>query len=195
MGRLPLVGQFRVHLFLIFVTRKVWSEIKETTFQVGHFTAISGHSIANYINIFHKTEVPTIILRCLMSLNLNWIKSYNINYKLFSYKNEKHSWQTFLTTVFFNFVRNKIPKRPFFWPFVVFFGNYIDIFHKTEIQKVILRYLVCLNLNWIKNYDIIIGWNKFFHAWKYRSKFLHLRRKTAVIFSIWLFFQNSLVMS
>ena len=75
-----------------------------------------------------------------------------------------------------------------------FFGNYIDIFHKTEIQTVILRCLVCLNLNWIKSYDIIIGWNKFFHAWKYQSKFLHLRRKTAVIFSIWLFFQNSLVM-
>ena len=76
-----------------------------------------------------------------------------------------------------------------------FFANYISIFHKTEIQTVILRCLVCLNLNWIKSYDIIIGWNKFFHAWKYRSKFLHLRRKTAVIFSIWLFFQNSLVMS
>ena len=62
---------------------KVCSEIKETTFQVGHFTTISGHSIANYINIFHKTEVLTVILRCLMSLNLNWIKSYDINYKLF----------------------------------------------------------------------------------------------------------------
>ena len=60
---------------------KVCSEIKETTFPVGHFTTISGHSIANYINIFHKTEVPTVILRCLMSLNLNWIKSYDINHK------------------------------------------------------------------------------------------------------------------
>ena len=38
-----------------------------------------------------------------------------------------------------------------------FFGNYIDIFHKTEIQTVILRCLVCLNLNWIKSYDIISG--------------------------------------
>ena len=44
---------------------------------------ISGHSIANYINIFYKTEVPTVILRWLMSLNLNWIKSYDINYNLF----------------------------------------------------------------------------------------------------------------
>ena len=29
------------------------------------FTTISGHFIANYINIFHKTEVLTIILSCL----------------------------------------------------------------------------------------------------------------------------------
>ena len=69
------------------------------------------------------------------------------------------------------------------------------IFQKTEVQMVILRCLVCLNPNWIKSYDIVIGWNKFFRAWKYRSKFLHLRRKTAVTFSIWLFFQNSLVIS
>ena len=41
-----------------------------------------------------------------------------------------------------------------------------------------------------------------FHAWKciisgvkYRSMFWHLRRKLAVIFSKWLFFQNSLVIS
>ena len=60
---------------------KVCSEIKETTFWVGHFTTISGHSIANYINIFHKTEVTTVILRCLTSPNLNWVKSDHINYK------------------------------------------------------------------------------------------------------------------
>ena len=42
----------------------------------------------------------------------------------------------------------------------------------------------------------------FFHAWKciisgvkYRSKFWHLRRKLAVIFLKWLFFENSLVIS
>ena len=88
---------------------KVWSEIKETTFQVGHFTTISGHSIANYINIFHKTEVPTVILRCLMSLNLNWIKSYDINYKLF--------WQLCFSIL----EEKKASKMAIFWPFVVFF--------------------------------------------------------------------------
>ena len=39
---------------------------------------ISGNHFANCINLFHKTEVRTVILRCLVCRNLNWIKSYNI---------------------------------------------------------------------------------------------------------------------
>ena len=39
-----------------------------------HFTTISGHFSANYIFIFHKKEVQTIILRCLTGLNLDWFK-------------------------------------------------------------------------------------------------------------------------
>ena len=39
---------------------------------------ISGHFCASYIEIFHKTEVQTVILRCLVCLNLNWIQSYII---------------------------------------------------------------------------------------------------------------------
>ena len=30
------------------------------------------------MKFFHKKEVQTVILRCLVCLNLNWIKSYNI---------------------------------------------------------------------------------------------------------------------
>ena len=45
---------------------------------VGHFTTLSGHFLANHINIFHKIELPTIILMCLTCLNLVWIKSYDI---------------------------------------------------------------------------------------------------------------------
>ena len=45
---------------------------------------IFGHFFANYMVIFHKTEVQTVILRHLTSLNVNWIKSYGINHtKLF----------------------------------------------------------------------------------------------------------------
>ena len=36
----------------------------------------------NYINIFHKTEIQTVILRCLMGLNLDWVKSYGLRYSL-----------------------------------------------------------------------------------------------------------------
>jgi hypothetical protein len=44
----------------------------------GHLKTISGHFFANYIDVFHKTEDQTVILRCLTCLNLNWIKSYDI---------------------------------------------------------------------------------------------------------------------
>ena len=42
------------------------------------FSTISDHFCANYMKIFHTTEIQTVILRCLGHLNLNWIKSYNI---------------------------------------------------------------------------------------------------------------------
>ena len=51
----------------------------------GHFMTISGHFFVNYMNIFHKTEISTVILRCLTYLNLNWIKSYNIKHKFFHF--------------------------------------------------------------------------------------------------------------
>ena len=48
-----------------------------------HFTTISSQISAIYINIFHKTEVQTVILRCWTVLYINWLKSYD--------KNEKHA--------------------------------------------------------------------------------------------------------
>ena len=39
---------------------------------------ISGHFFAIYMKIFHKTEIQTAILRCLVCLNPNWIKSNDI---------------------------------------------------------------------------------------------------------------------
>ena len=33
-----------------------------------------------------------------------------------------------------------------------FFANYINTFHKTEVQKIILRCLTCQKPNWIKSY-------------------------------------------
>ena len=62
---------------------------KDKTFKVGYFTTISGHFWAIYIYIFHKIEVQIIILRCLTSLNSNWIRTYNINHNFF--------WQLFFS--------------------------------------------------------------------------------------------------
>ena len=43
-----------------------------------HFKTIFGRFVTNYIKIFCKTKVQTVILRCLLSQNLKWVKSYNI---------------------------------------------------------------------------------------------------------------------
>ena len=47
-----------------------------------HFTTISGHFCVNYVKIFHKMEVQTVILRCLTSLNHDWYNSYDTKCKL-----------------------------------------------------------------------------------------------------------------
>ena len=47
-----------------------------------HCTTISGHFFTICMFIFHKTEVQTVILRCLMSLNLDWFKSYGLRCSL-----------------------------------------------------------------------------------------------------------------
>ena len=45
----------------------------------GHFRTISGHFLANYMKSFHKKEVQTVILKCLVCLNpLIENKSYDI---------------------------------------------------------------------------------------------------------------------
>ena len=96
----------------------------------------------------------------------------------------------------------KFQKWPFLEHLWSFLGIYIDIICRTEIQTVISRFLVCLNLNWINIYFDIIGQKHFFSCLKcinlgvkYRSKFLNLWRKPAVIFSIILFYQNYVVIS
>ena len=86
-----------------------------------------------------------------------------------------------------------------------FFATYINISHKTEIQRVILRCLVCKNLNWIKSYNIILIKSCIFHAWKCiisgpcRASLpkwvLTPQMKPALVFSKWIFFQNYLRLS
>ena len=45
------------------------------------FTTISSHFFAIYINIFHKNEVQTVILRCWTGLYLDWFMNYDTKRK------------------------------------------------------------------------------------------------------------------
>ena len=68
-----------------------------------------------------------------------------------------HKSKMLLTTVFFNFSWNFFFKNGHFSTiYGHFYAIYISIFHKTEILMVILRCLVCPNLNLIKSYDILL---------------------------------------
>ena len=49
----------------------------------GYSTTISGHFVTNYMDNFHKTEIQTVILRCLTCLN--WFKSYETKHKYLNF--------------------------------------------------------------------------------------------------------------
>jgi hypothetical protein len=95
---------------------------------------------SSYVYLF-KTEVQTVLLRCLTGLNLDWFKSYGLRCSL----RPRAS-----LTNFQKIATDKWPFSDHIWPF---FPKYMFIFHKTQIQTVILRRLTSLNLNWYKIYD------------------------------------------
>ena len=120
-------------------------------------------------------------MRCLTCLNLNWIKGTTYNSILFISRG-------------FQFCKKKNEKLPLInGHFMTISGHfstsYIDIFHKNDVQTVILRCLVCLNLNWIQSYNMILVKNLFFSCLKiYHFRailpkcFLTPVRKPALIF-------------
>ena len=61
----------------------------------GSCTTISGHFLAICMFIFHKTEIQTVILRCLTIINLNCYKSYDTKHK--NAKNAKNTNACFCT--------------------------------------------------------------------------------------------------
>ena len=113
----------------------------ETNVPLYLFTTIPGNFFAMCVFIFHKTEVLTVILRCLTGLNLNWVKSYGLRCSLRPHASSANSQKI---------ATDKWLCNDHTWPF---FANYMFIFHKTEIQTVILRCLTSLDLNWYKSYD------------------------------------------
>ena len=50
------------------------------------FTTLSSHFFGNCMNIFHETEVQTVILRCWMNLYLNWFTNYAIKRQNFRFR-------------------------------------------------------------------------------------------------------------
>ena len=150
---------------------------------------------ANKVKIYHKTMVQIMILRCLTCLNYNWIKSYNIKRKIFRIWFFAFLWKK-------KNVKLQLINGNFTTLSGHFFANYIRIFLKFEIQMVILRYLLCLNFDWMYSYNKILVKTFLFHAWMCiisgvvcQSDFYVLRRKPALVFSKWLFFQISLKLS
>ena len=111
------------------------------TITIAHFTTISGHFSANCMFIFHKKEVQTVILRCLMGLNVDWFKNYGLRCK----------WRP--RACLANFQNITTDKWTFYYHIWPFFANCMVIFHKNEIQTDILRCLRSLNLNWYNSYD------------------------------------------
>ena len=100
---------------------KVWCSLFRSSYSYGHVKPISGHFFTNHINIFHKTEVQTVILSCSTYLNFNFIKRYNRKHKNVQF------W------VFYSFVQqnaeNLCPINGHFKTISChFFPNYIDFF-------------------------------------------------------------------
>ena len=124
----------------------VWCNINRKILKKWPFWTISSHFFADCMNIFHKNQVQTVILRFLTCQKPNGIKSYNI----------KHKKIIFL---FFAILQKKIlkiydSKMAIFLPFLGIFLPFSS--KKTEFQTVISRFLMGLNLNWIKSYGIIL---------------------------------------
>ena len=117
---------------------------KDTTFAFGNFTTIYGHFFCQ--------------LHRYLSQNVGADSHFEVLNKSKSQLDQKlqDKTQHFLSPLFFNFGRKNLENLwllndPFLTLFGHFFANYMKIFHKTEAQTVILRCLVCLNLNWIKS--------------------------------------------
>ena len=125
----------------------VWCIKNRNYLWVGHFMTLSGHFFADYINIFHKIELLTIILMCLTCLNLictNQELWHKTQFPVFCNLKKKDAENLWLINGHFRTISGP------------FLANCMKIFHKKEVQTVILRCLVCLNLNWTKSYNLIL---------------------------------------
>ena len=141
---------------LLCFSRQNWKYLLVTcdALKNDYFRTISSHFFADCIYNFHKNYVQMVILRCLICQKPDCIKSYK----------KKHNKNNF---PFLQFCKKKpenlrLKNGHFTTLSGHFSANYIKIFQKNEIQTVILRCLVGLNLNWIKSYGMILVKTIFF---------------------------------
>ena len=127
------------------VNRKYRLFGNEREFINGCCGIICGHFFVICINIFHKTEVQTVILMCLMGQNLIWFKNYDTKSTLMPRKilakskidhQNLHLINGNITTVSGHFCAISL-----------------NIFYKTEVQTVILKCWASLNHDWYNSYD------------------------------------------
>ena len=74
--------------------------------------------------IFHKPEVQRVILICSAGLNFDWFKKYGLKC---------------VCVQGYELTKIETDKWPFYDPFWPIFANYMLIFHKSEVQMIILR--------------------------------------------------------
>ena len=116
---------------ILFDFFKVKTHSKWNWKKCGRCRTISGHIFANCIDIFHKTEVQKVILRCLRSLYLIWFKS--------------HGTKCSKRPIAILAKSETLPKKlqlingHFTTILGHFFADCMNIFHKTEVQAVIFR--------------------------------------------------------
>ena len=115
--------------------------------------------------IFHKNEVLAVILSCLTGLNLDLVKSYGLRCNLRPRASSVNSQKI---------ATDKWKIYEHIWPFL---ANYMLIFHKIEVQKVILVCLTGLKFIWFKGYDTECKYLYFwFFAILYKNRHLPLLR-------------------
>ena len=107
------------------------------------FTTISSQISAIYINIFHKTEVQTVILRCWTVLYINWLKSYDKNEKHTKAQKTQESPKTVHTNCFFLQNRTKTKMDKIAFCVITFEQIKIQTYSATQNER--------LNLSFVKD--------------------------------------------
>ena len=115
--------------------------------------------------------IKNVILRYLTGLNLDWFKNYGLRRSLRLCASSANSKK--IATA-------KWPCNDLARPF---FANYIFIFHKTEIQTVILRCLTSLNLGTKVIHQFEYGSTAHLHKHGGKNNALYTRREHRIIVS------------